>query len=54
MSDISICEGKDCPLKENCYRYKAVPNPYRQSFFANIPYDLKEKKCEYFWEINKK
>ena len=52
MPDISKCEGKDCPIKENCYRFKAIPNlPYQS--YSDFIYDKKEKKCEDFWEIKK-
>jgi len=47
MPDISMCNNQECPLKEKCYRYKAEPNPYRQSYG-----DFKYKNgCSYF--INK-
>ena len=47
MSDITMCFGTDCPIKENCYRYTATANEYRQSYFTNPPY--KKDKCDYFW-----
>ena len=31
MADITLCTG-NCPIKENCYRYMAIPNPYGQTF----------------------
>lgn len=48
--DITMCTGGDCPLKEQCYRFKAVPNKFRQSMFMTIPYDKEEEKCKYFWK----
>ena len=48
MPDITMCSGIDCPLKENCYRYTAQPSKYRQSFFSEVPYNIEEKRCEYF------
>ena len=30
MPDIAMCTG-NCPVKENCYRYMATPNPYGQT-----------------------
>lgn len=50
MPDISKCEGENCRLKENCWRYKA-PDSLRQTYFMEIPY--KDGKCEYYWPINK-
>ena len=38
MSDITMCQGGPCPKKEECYRYKAEVNPYRQAYFIHIPY----------------
>lgn len=49
MPDISMCEGGECPLKEKCYRFKAKPSKYRQSYFEKPPY--KKDKCDYFAEI---
>ena len=54
MPDITMCQGKDCPLKETCYRYTATPSEYRQSYFVNPPYNKEENKCDYHMEIWKK
>jgi hypothetical protein len=53
MADITMCEGKECRLKETCYRYLASVNPYRQTFFTEVPYDKEINKCEYYWEFYK-
>lgn len=50
MSDITKCDGTDCPFKEKCYRYTAVSNEYRQSTFVTPP--IKDGKCEMFWGEN--
>ena len=50
MSDITQCEGGDCPLKETCYRFRAVPNEYRQSYFMEPPF--KDDKCDFYWKID--
>lgn len=54
--DITMCDGKTCPLKENCFRYIATPDKEYQSYFVDIPYDKKEKDCKYYWgsESNKR
>lgn len=49
MADITMCYGKDCPLKENCYCYKATPNKFRQSMFFDSP--IKNGKCDEFWDM---
>jgi len=51
MPDIAMCEGKDCPIKEACYRYTATPSEYRQSYFAEIPYNKEEDKCDHYMPI---
>lgn len=38
MADITMCHGMECNLKAKCYRYTAEPNPYRQSYFMNVPF----------------
>ena len=30
--DGTKCEGKDCPFKEECYRFTAPVNEYGQSY----------------------
>lgn len=32
MPDITMCANKECPLKDSCYRFTAIPNNYRQSY----------------------
>ena len=55
MADITMCigekDGKDCPLKETCYRYKAKPNEFWQSYFMEPPYNELEEKCYHYWKI---
>jgi len=38
MPDITMCTGGECPIRERCYRFKATPSEYRQSYFAVVPY----------------
>ncbi len=49
--DISMCANDKCTLKEECYRYTAISNPYRQSY-GSFEQD-EEGKCNYFYD-NKK
>ena len=51
MADICKCEGIDCPLKEKCYRFVALSSEFHQSYFAEVPYNKEDNKCEYFWDI---
>lgn len=46
MPDISMCRNKECKKKYDCYRYMAVPNPWRQSFAS-----FTHEDCEYFWPL---
>lgn len=48
MADITMCSGNNCELAQTCYRYKAEPSKFRQSYFIKHPNDGLE--CEYFWE----
>ena len=50
MSDIAMCKGTDCPIKEQCERFTAKPNEYRQSYFTTIPGKSKDGwfSCEMF------
>ena len=54
MPDIARCIGHECPLKEACYRYTAIPSEYMQSYFIEVPYTTDEDdpnvpQCDYFW-----
>ena len=51
MPDISKCDGKNCPLKEKCYRFTATSDKYGQSYFSEPPFTIVEEKfnCNYFW-----
>lgn len=46
MPDISMCVGKECPQKDKCYRYTAIPCEYRQAYFVTPPYTM--DGCPYF------
>lgn len=48
MADITMCVGNGCPKKDDCYRYTAVKNEYRQAYFVSLPYDFDTDKCELF------
>lgn len=50
MPDISMCKNNECPLKQKCYRYRAVPN-HLQTYASFKPND--KGICEYFWKIEK-
>jgi hypothetical protein len=47
MADITMCKGTNCPVASKCYRYTAKINPYRQSYFSEVP--LKDGKCDMYW-----
>ena len=48
MADIAKCTGKDCKVKESCYRYTAPSSEYWQSWMKAI---VKDGKCDMYWEI---
>ena len=50
MPDITMCKGKDCPLKETCYRYTAEADMYYQSYFGDEPCNKKKKECDRYWK----
>lgn len=49
MADITMCDGINCPLRETCYRFKAKPDKYGQSYFVKVPVD-NDGKCEFYWK----
>jgi hypothetical protein len=51
MADIAMCQGDQCPIKEDCWRYMAPASRW-QSYLATPPYA--KDGCEYFWDMNEK
>ena len=44
MPDITMCRGDDCPKRETCYRFTAIPDQYWQSWFVETP-EYKNGEC---------
>ena len=53
MPDISMCSGKECPLRFSCYRCNAKPNDARQSYFTKPPFKVDGDviECEHWLKI---
>jgi len=54
MPDITMCKNDVCPLRERCYRFRALPKQYGQEFWRFEP--VLERgvwKCNYFIELGK-
>jgi hypothetical protein len=49
MADITMCNGNYCELAKTCYRYKAEPSKYNQSYFVKEPNI--NNQCDYYWEV---
>lgn len=47
MSDITICVNGTCLARNECYRYRAIPDYYQSRAF----FDCGNKKHKYFMEI---
>lgn len=50
MPDICMCQNEKCELRFECFRFSAVPNPWRQSYFLQDPAPV-DGKCEHFMKI---
>jgi len=51
MCDITMCSNSECPLRDHCYRYLAVPDTY-QSFSYFTPHKVltlggPRDRCDY-------
>jgi hypothetical protein len=47
VTDYTLCDDKLCPSRESCYRFKAKPDPLRQSW-ADFNRKKDEKACADF------
>lgn len=45
-----MCAGGDCPLREQCYRFRAIPDA-RQDAFTRAPFDPLSLRCDAFWDL---
>jgi hypothetical protein len=54
MSDITMCEGDGCPVKEQCKRFKAPKGSINQYYYSAPPFEVKDGKfeCQVFWDNN--
>lgn len=54
MPDISMCKNSICPLKEQCYRFKAKPSDLNQAYMQFVFFVDHEGKvsCEDFRQIS--
>lgn len=58
MPDITQCCNRDCPLRDKCYRYRAIPDDYQSFAFFEPEYrfikrtNSKVPECSYFWELD--
>lgn len=48
MADISMCSRSDCPKCNTCFRFRATPNKYYQSYI--IIDDI--ENCQMYWHID--
>lgn len=48
MPDITMCHGGVCPIQKRCYRHRAIPTPFRQSWFVTEPWDPTARTCDHF------
>jgi hypothetical protein len=53
MADISMCINEFCPIKNICYRYRAIADEFRQSYadFNYVITDKKEVKCDHYLDV---
>lgn len=47
MPDISMCANDSCPSRNECYRFRAIPNEHRQSYQQYSPKEG-EDRCDDF------
>lgn len=53
MPDISMCADDKCPSRESCYRFKATPSKFLQSW-GQFGRPDGDDKCSYYWPVESK
>jgi len=51
MPDITMCTNESCELRNECFRFRAEPNEYRQSYFMTNPQPV-NGECDDFMKLN--
>jgi len=51
MPDISMCLTKDCPKRNKCYRYIAIPSQWQSYFLIDLVCN-DENNYEWFMDID--
>ena len=49
MVDISVCNRRDCPKKDTCFRYLAERDEYYQSELI-IDKKILDDNCDMYWQ----
>lgn len=50
MPDITMCRDSTCPMRGECYRYRAMPCEWRQSYFMGT-IRKSDTECDYMSKI---
>jgi hypothetical protein len=50
-SNCTLCDFKECPLKEDCARYLEDLDKTNTNHFAFMPYSEAKKKCNFFVQL---
>ena len=45
-----MCAGQGCPLRNQCYRFRALAYG-RQDYFGRLPYDAASGRCDQLWDL---
>ncbi len=59
MPDISMCSGQWCPMRNSCYRHRAIPlvidgedcQAWGDFSPKRYPHPWAEDRCNYFWAV---
>ena len=52
MVDIAMCNRRDCPQKDTCFRYLAFPDEMQSYIVIDKP--ILDGDCEYYWRCRNK
>ena len=53
MADITKCEGKNCKLKKDCYRYTAISSPFVQAWSDFDEKQIEGEEYPFLWRKEK-
>ena len=52
MADVAMCQDRSCPMRARCYRYRAIPHKFQQSYSEFMWTRDDAFDCNGYWDCS--